>query len=274
MRASRRAVLAGLASGFAVSSVNRLAAREYNPVSFPPLPPQFGSLSDEPDMNQEFGDQLSPQGTARPSQKESDVANAIIAAAPKKVPPIEVAGFLLDVASGKYGKDWQPYTRAWPVDADANPLILNFFQRTNTTPVGDQTAWCAAFVNWCLFQAHGMPYPSQFTPPTKSAASASFRTWGQTVLRFDAPSSTLSGSGTPRTGDLAVFQDLKASGQPDPYHGHVAFFVSMNAGAVTVLGGNQFEGHPVVHAINVKTLPPKSSLQLHSIRTDESLHSN
>lgn len=273
MRFSRRAMLSGLSGSLVAGTSFPAIARTFNVLSeLPPLPGPFKSLSDEDDMNQQFGDELTPQGTAPPSSDEISIANAIIAAAPTNVIPIDVAGFLLDVASGKHGSDWQPYTRAWPIDADANPLILDFFKRTKTAPAGDRTAWCAAFVNWCLFQAHGIPYPAQFTQPTKSAASADFRTWGQTVLRYDATTSTIEASGTPQVGDLVVFQDIDSSGKPDTYHGHVAFFLAIDEKAVKVLGGNQFEGHPVVHAINVKSIPLKGSLQLHSVRTDASLH--
>jgi hypothetical protein len=269
MKISRRVLLSGMAITLMDSAQNSALSREFDPLNtLPPIPDKFRSLADEDDMNQEFANQLTPQGTLRPSPDEVAISNDIIAAAPTKVPPVNVAGFLLDVAAGKHGEQWRPYTRAWPIDADANPLILDFFDRTNTKPSGDRTAWCSAFVIWCIFQAHGTPYPSRFTIPPKSARSADFKSWGQPVIEYDASNSSLKTLGTPQVGDIAVFQDVD-----NPGFGHVAFFLNVDNRKITVLGGNQYEGHPVVHAINVKSILLSSSLQLHSVRTDAALHS-
>lgn len=237
----------------------------------PPIPDKYATLADEPPMNEEFANVLNNQGTSAPDDEEIAVERDIVAAAPTHCDPYEVATFFAKVARGGYGQEWRPYTRAWPRDAPANPLILAFFSRTDTKPAGDTTAWCAAFVNWCLIEAAvGAPI-AQASPPTKSASSGSFRNWGKTYANYDAISNKLIGSLIPRPGDIAVFQDMN-NGEPDPHHGHVAFFVSMTDSHVTVLGGNQFEGDPIVHAINVKSLPKRGSLQLHSIRSDPSLH--
>jgi CHAP domain len=261
------ATLGGSTSSIAESS-------SYDPLPNPvSLPSQYQSLSSEPPMNQEFADQVTVQGTQQPSSAEVATANQIIEAVSKieNARPIEIVGFLLDVARGKHGAEWSPYTRAWPVDAPANPLILDFFRATKTSPVGDTTAWCAAFVNWCISKAHGGKLPVGGSPPTGSAASASFRTWGKQSLAFDPQSGSLAGPFTPALGDVVVFQEMLPSGQPDPVHGHVSFFVKMNADEIWCAGGNQFEGRPVVHAINSKPIPKLGRLQLHSIRRDPAL---
>jgi CHAP domain len=269
---SRRTLVAGLitCSASFAQAQNLL----YEPLAeLPPLPPQYLSLADERPMNQEFANEVSVQGTLQPSLQENEIASEIIKAVDSsgKVRPIEVAGFLLDVARGKYGDDWRPYTRAWPVDAHANPLILDFFRATKTHPVGDTTAWCAAFINWCILKGHKGSVPEGGSPGTSSAASSSFREWGTGVLTYDNASSSLLGSSQPRAGDLAVFAEVRQDGSLDPIHGHVGFFLDMDSARVRVLGGNQFEGHPIVHAINVKWIPKNGFLRLHSIRTDKSL---
>jgi uncharacterized protein (TIGR02594 family) len=217
-------------------------------------------------MNQEFGDVNLVTGTLQPSRDEIDVANEIIAAVEKlhKPRPVQVSTFLYEIARGDHGELRQPYTRAWPRDAHANPLIVDFFNATHTKPMGDTTAWCAAFVNWCIKK-------STEKTATGSAASADFRSWASAVATFDSQSSLLVLDSQPRFGDVVVFQDMRSNGQPDPYHGHVAFYVEHDSKRIKVLGGNQFEGKPVVHAIHAKWLPMAGSLRLHSIRRSEIL---
>lgn len=152
------------------------------------------------------------------------------------------------------------YTRAWPVRA--NPLIVELFSATDTEPLGDTTAWCAAFVNWCIKRAHtGRSDTHQLLAAPESAASGKFREWARAVNVEDAS-----------PGDIAVFE-LIAQGRPHPWRGHVAFFGALESRYVKVLGGNQFEGKPLKHAINEKLMAYDGSiLKLHSIRTDPSLH--
>lgn len=268
-----------LCTGFAALSVSGARAhaqtRTYEELSeLPPLPPRYQLLADEPPMNEEFTDVVSVQGTLQPSDEETEVANEIIEAvnALGSVRPVEIAGYLLDVARGKYGETWRPYTRAWPVDAHANPLILNFFRATKSSPRGDMTAWCAAFVNWCISKSHNGNTPTGGHPRTESAASSSFRNWGTPSLSRDASFHIVKAT-EPAVGDVVVFQEMRSNGTPDPFHGHVAFFLDMDNRRVKVLGGNQFQGKPVVHAINVMWIPIDGRLSLHSIRTDPTLGS-
>ena len=74
-------------------------------------------------------------------------------------------------------------------------------------------------------------------------------------------------------GDIAVFQRILSTGEGHPYQGHAAFLIDVDANRVRTLGGNQFEGNPVVHAINAKWIPMDgASLRLLSIRTADTLH--
>ena len=181
---SRRTAVAGLAcfsvAGFSVAGIPARAQTYEQLAELPPLPPQYRSLADEPSMNQEFANEVSVQGTLQPSSEENDTALEIIKAVEGLggVRPVEIAGYLLDVARGKHGEEWRTFTRAWPVDAHANPLILDFFRATKTSPMGDTTAWCAAFVNWCILKSHQGQIPLGGSRPTRNAASSSFRNWG------------------------------------------------------------------------------------------------
>lgn len=266
MLLSRRTLMAGIPALWIAPALARAQSQEYVELSeLPPLPQEYRSLSDQPSMNQEFGNELTPQGTLQPSPEQNEIARSIITRLESvgNLRPVEVAGFLLDVGRGLHGESWRPYARAWPIDAHANPLILDFFRATTTRPQGDRTAWCAAFMNWCLLKAHGT---TKAAPVTRSAASASFREWGTAVATYDASSSSTVMSRTPKVGDIVVFQEIRSDGTVG-VHGHVGFLIDMDEKRVRVLGGNQFEGKPVVHAINVKWMPKHGPLMLHSIRT-------
>jgi uncharacterized protein (TIGR02594 family) len=66
----------------------------------------------------------------------------------------------LDIALKEYGI-WE-----WP-GAENNPRVLNYFKEIGQGWVkDDETAWCAAFVNWCLVKSG--------KPQTGSLAARSF----------------------------------------------------------------------------------------------------
>jgi uncharacterized protein (TIGR02594 family) len=79
----------------------------------------------------------------------------------------------------------------------------------------DVTAWCAAFVNWCLLRA-GAP----------SLGLATADAW----LRFGTPLPT------PVYGCVTVIPPAKATGSTT---GHVAFYVKTEGEHIVLLGGNQ-----------------------------------
>ena len=80
------------------------------------------------------------------------------------------------------------------------------------------TAWCAAFVNWCLNKA-GVPH----------LGYATARSW----LEFGTPVAH------PVYGCIVVIKPSSSTGSTT---GHVAFYVSHQGNRVKLLGGNQVNG--------------------------------
>ena len=212
-------------------------------------------------------DTTGKRGTASPYPREITKSRQIVAKCPFKSRPLEVALFFDGLRQGSHnealGPDTHLYAEEWPVRA--NPLIVQFFDATTLrTPSGDQTAWCAAFVNWCLLRARfGRNDAGDLLRHTASAASETFRNWG-------------AATSDPKPGDIVVFRHKRDAGR-----GHVGFFVSRAEDSVLVLGGNQmplrvpggiYEKHSTGE-INIKRMPLDGvDLALHSIRTDPSLH--
>lgn len=207
------------------------------------------------------------RGTASPYPGEIAKSRQIVAQCPFKSTPFEVALFFDGLRQGSHnealGPDTHLYAEEWPVRA--NPLIVQFFDATTLrTPSGDQTAWCAAFVNWCLVRARfGRSDAAELLPATSSAASETFRRWG-------------AATNDPQPGDIVVFRHRLDAGK-----GHVGFFVGRAGASLLVLGGNQMplrvpggiyeRGN--TGEINIKRMPLEGAdLILHSIRTDPSLH--
>jgi uncharacterized protein (TIGR02594 family) len=222
----------------------------------PPLiPDSLASVAAQPSLNDVLSG-TTPFGTHPPTSQETATARRVLDAVPRGKTPVEIALYFLEVAQGKYGRDLQPYTTAWPVDW--NPVIVEFFTTIHDFPQGDTTAWCSAFVNYCLIASlNGTPPPAGGSRPTMDAGSRSFRTWGTQTS-------------TPQPGDVAVFVN-----QSSPGHGHVGFFLADQGTSVLVLGGNQFDGTPVRHCVCRKAIPKNSrtgGLKLHSYRTDKTLH--
>ncbi len=87
-----------------------------------------------------------------------------------------------------------------------NPRIVEYHQSTSGHASDDETPWCSAFANWCMQQVG--------ITGSGSAASISWRTWGQKV--------------GPIPGSIVCF------------NGHVGFLHSIRAdGKLMILGGNQ-----------------------------------
>jgi uncharacterized protein (TIGR02594 family) len=100
------------------------------------------------------------------------------------------------------------------VGAADNPRIIEYHKTTRLRATSDSVPWCSSFVNWCLKQAGYLG--------TRSAAAASFRTWG---VRCEL-----------KPGAIVVF------GKADPDAvgtGHVGFVDHFDDDWVWVLGGNQ-----------------------------------
>jgi uncharacterized protein (TIGR02594 family) len=99
-----------------------------------------------------------------------------------------------------------------PGDGD-NPRIVEYLQSTTLeAPMrnNDETAWCSAFVNWCVERAG---YEG-----TDSAWAKSWLNWGKAIPK-------------PRRGCVVI---LTREGG-----GHVGFYMGGTKTTITVLGGNQ-----------------------------------
>jgi uncharacterized protein (TIGR02594 family) len=210
-----------------------------------PLPAGIGV---EPDYDGPLP--LSSLGTDPALADEVKTARLVMERAPAGVMPYQVAQYFLAVSRGEYDSEWIPYVKGWPVRW--NPVIVELFRATSTKPEGDTTAWCAAFVNWCVLRGRG-------AAATGSASSGSFRCFGESSVE-------------PRPGDIVVFKHVGDSGDCLG-RGHVGFFVRDEGTHIVVLGGNQIEGHARSHMVSLKRLAKDGSvLKLHSIRTERQLH--
>jgi uncharacterized protein (TIGR02594 family) len=102
--------------------------------------------------------------------------------------------------------------KEYPGDGD-NPRIVEYLQSTILeAPMrnNDETAWCSAFVNWCVERAG---YEG-----TDSAWAKSWLNWGKAIQK-------------PRRGCVVI---LTREGG-----GHVGFYMGGTKTTITVLGGNQ-----------------------------------
>jgi uncharacterized protein (TIGR02594 family) len=222
---------------------NRRALLEYLAVSaglsvlLPAAPLVAAGNSELPEgigINPDFA---GPLPTRRLGEKpahpgEENTARDIIAKCPKGPTPYAVAQYFLDVSRGVYGKAWQPYTGGWP--SRWNPVIVQFFNATNSSPTGDITPWCSAFVNWCFLQAG-------YGPATTNASSGSFKCFNSVSM-------------PPKVGDVVVFKRQDPDATPCSGRGHVGFFVRDLGTTVEVLGGNQIDAHDGCHQISSKPI--------------------
>jgi hypothetical protein len=243
----RRKFLVGtlslLGAGASPASAQTSASADTILVSeLPPLPPDLAANAASPPAPYTETELV---GTAPPTQQEVKLAQELLVQSPFGTTPIDVAQYFLAAGAGAYGQTYRSFVREWPVRA--NPLIFHFFSSTLTKPAGDTTAWCAAFLNWCLLRARatspdeigrspgsfsigGKPFPvgNIQKHSTHSASSGSFRCWDE--------------ASSPRRGDIAVFKNV-GTDKLTPVclgQGHVAFFLSVpRSGWVSVLGGNQ-----------------------------------
>ena len=157
-------------------------------------------------------------GAQHPRPEETDRAVEILNAAPRGPTPRDVAHYFAELTLTN--ADGERYNAEWRVRA--NPVIVAFFvQATDLGNLeeGDGTAWCAAFVNWCLMRTGKRG--------TRSASSGSFRCQGREAL-------------PPQPGDIAVFKKHGFS-EPCEGQGHVGFFISRQGEDLTILGGNQHD---------------------------------
>lgn len=267
---------------------------------FDPLPEGFNDgLFRTPDVGLNFG-------SVTPPAVYVALAGILLRGAPWQCRPIDVAYYfanlrerkvpdpVLKAAQSMAQQAMQPgfadpaflsiFAYDWERNQYFNPVVIGFFQGNNLKPyAGDQTPWCAAFVNWCISRSRATS-PSQIVFAgqikafgTRNASSGSFRCWGSDV-KNDA-----------QEGDIIVWaKSGTVTGHcPSSGQGHVAFFCGTETTPggqrrYRVVGGNQgFRGSPsgsgsgavvkpqdVAQAVSYRTIGNGfGDRVLHSIRT-------
>ncbi|CAN7762306.1 CHAP domain-containing protein [Caballeronia sp. LjRoot29] len=178
-------------------------------LTWPPL--ELLNPDDKNHKNEQFG-------YNKPTEDQKKKANLMLQKAPKGPHAIDVAQYFVTTY---YESDPESISQ-WPAPANWNPLIVDFFDATDTKGTTDMIAWCSAFVNWCLRQNGALR--------SNNASSQSF-------LKKPFARTT-----DPKVGDLAVFTCYNLAGQ-DMGLGHVAFVKTPPAdGRVLLLGGNMSSG--------------------------------
>lgn len=205
---------------------------------FPPLPPDLTTANSEPDF---FSTELGQTalGKLDPGKERRDFARAIMDAAPWDCRPIDVAYYFRNLGLGKtqFGEEGRPYARGWP--RIYNPLVIELFTATNLNPLapefdGDATAWCAAFVNYCIARAvskTGKIGATELAKGTGSASSGSFRCYGKEVKGRE-----------PREGEIGVWVLDGTLNKCKFGKGHVGFYAGPNEDTTKpyfICGGNQ-----------------------------------
>lgn len=104
--------------------------------------------------------------------------------------------------------------REWAGAAD-NPRILEYLQSCGISGslLHDETAWCAAFVNWCVWQSGYQP--------RGSAKVSDWWSWGRPVV--------------PTYGAICILQPLTVD---QASSGHIGFLHAQDATNVWLLSGN------------------------------------
>lgn len=217
-----------------------------SPIAPLPVGPDGSVLT----MDEALAKEVATTGAGTPYKSEVEMAKKVLARAPssasgRRVTPLEVAQYFLDVGAGRFEAEWMGYVEEWPVRA--NPVIVAFFEKTSyRKPAGDTTPWCAAFVNWCIHRASEGRAAGDMPNGTNSAASQSFLRW-EGGERTD----------NPQPGDLCVFTNTD-----DAAHGHVGFYLGRSGSTIFILGGNQrYQNGRNNGEVNVSRFNSKSASQ-------------
>jgi|TARA_R110000764_G_scaffold39017_1_gene86872 uncharacterized protein (TIGR02594 family) len=116
---------------------------------------------------------------------------------------------ILNIALGQYGIK--------EIRGEAhNPEVIKYFNESgfDGEKLGDETAWCSAFVNWCAREA-GLEHTGKLN-------ARSWLTVGKVTT-------------SPQPGDVVVLWRSSV----DSWKGHVGFFIKETEDQVYMLGGNQ-----------------------------------
>ena len=233
-----------------------------------------------------------PSGRNQPTDSAFTIATAVMQCAPYACRPIEVAQYFEDITM--QGSALQTIRSAvdpslrWMVGAQwasewegfYNPVIIDLFRATRTDPLaawasGDQTPWCAAFVNWCIARSqlsaptheYGRKYSLTIREKgTLNASSGSFRCWGEQTDE-PTPGDVVVFATTSNTVDCAVEPNERVG------RGHVGFYLGEDDEGIHVLGGNQ--RNPITRTDSVVFTQvirrSRPSSKLHSFRTVDGL---
>ena len=139
----------------------------------------------------------------------------------------------IDFALGEFGT-------LEDISSGSNPRVLEYFAKVGHSWVHDDaTAWCAAFIGWCLESAG--------ITSTKALNARSYLKWGTPTT-------------TPKIGDIAVLWRES----PNSPSGHVGFFIRQNQAYIWLLSGNQsdrvcIEQFPVSRVLSYRTFPQSTT---------------
>jgi uncharacterized protein (TIGR02594 family) len=110
-------------------------------------------------------------------------------------------------------------------DPAGDAEILEYFRSINFSTATSKTAWCAAFVSFCMKRS-GNQVAIDSVPKTNPALAASWKSWGDPL--------PVNAGNTPQGAVVVLSPTEDQDGS-----GHVGFFVKGNASTITLLGGNQ-----------------------------------
>lgn len=110
-----------------------------------------------------------------------------------------------------------------------NPRVIEYHSTCYLKATTDETAWCSAFVNWCVKKARARALELGMKQIPLETRSAMARSW----LTYGFPTSS------PVEGDIVILSRPNADGVNDGISGHVGFFVKRDLLWVYVWGGNQ-----------------------------------
>lgn len=133
----------------------------------------------------------------------------------------------LEIALGEFGT-------LEDTSLGSNKRVLEYFAKVGHSWVKDDaTAWCAAFVGFCL-EMVGIK-------STRALNARSYLTWGKSTV-------------IPKIGDLVVFWRIS----PSSSFGHVAFYIKREGNYLWVLSGNQsdkvcIEKYPLSQVLGYRT---------------------
>lgn len=136
-----------------------------------------------------------------------------------------------------------------------NAKIVKYFASTQVGKAGDETAWCSAFVNWCMSQAG--------FKGSGNATAYSWLNWGESLSKPEPGAITVIKNNTKTPAYAGKWKGNKI------YTGyHVGFFVREQAGLTVLLGGNQLGGAKwsKIGGRVIEAAYPKSTYKVHGYR--------